>query len=388
MPISNFSFEDMLRGWRLNEVLFAYFNLLVGVSGAGKTKILQSLRTACQAGLEGAKGINDCRWELEINVEEDRYAWTATISTEDERAGFTAETIAKNDAQMLIERDERLFIFNGKTLPKLKNTDSAIALLKDEPLLTPLYEALSRFAFSESMLLPIWFNEAPFIDIEKGLLGPIPAPVTEIDELRSKATTLEALREITSTVFLCKVFVFQELFPDDFQRIKEDYMEIFPTVTDLKIGLFGEMAPAVARRFPGFADFYALGIKEEGVQGWTVGQQVSAGMQRTLVHLLGIALAPSGAVIMADEIENSLGVNCLPQLVDHFLRRTDLQFILTSHHPYVINNIPWRYWKLVTRKGSEVTVRDATSIPALDSASSLEKFTQLLNLEEYAEAIR
>jgi hypothetical protein len=33
-------------------------------------------------------------------------------------------------------------------------------------------------------------------------------------------------------------------------------------------------------------------------------------------------------------------------------------------------------------------VRDATSIPSLDSASSLEKFTQLLNLEEYAEAIQ
>jgi hypothetical protein len=111
-------------------------------------------------------------------------------------------------------------------------------------------------------------------------------------------------------------------------------------------------------------------------------------MQRTLVHLLSIALAPSGTVIIVDEIENSMGVNCLPQLIEHFLQRTDLQFILTSHHPYVINNIPWRYWRLVTRKGSEVTVRDATSIPALDSASSLEKFTQLMNLEEYEEAIK
>jgi hypothetical protein len=83
-----------------------------------------------------------------------------------------------------------------------------------------------------------------------------------------------------------------------------------------------------------------------------------------------------------------MGVNCLPEITDHFLRYSDLQFILTSHHPYVINNIPWQYWKLVTREGSEVTVKDATSVSALSTASSLDRFTQLLNLEEYAEAIR
>lgn len=387
MTISRFRFQDRLRCWKLNDVSFADFNLLVGVSGAGKTKILQSLRIACQAGLEGTTGVNECEWELEVVVEENRYTWAATISTENEKPVFTAETITKNDVQILVQRDEHSFIFNEETLPKLKNTDSAIALLKDEPSLSPLYGTLSRFAFSENMLLPLLLDEVPFIDFGKSLLGPMPA-LGEIDKLRSKATMLESLRETTDTLLLWKAYVFQELFTDAFQRVKEDYAEIFPTVTDLKIGLFRDMTPTVAKRFPRLADYYALGIKEKGVQGWTVGQQISAGMQRTLVHLLNIALAPSGTVIIIDEIENSLGVNCLPQLIDHFLQRRDLQFILTSHHPYVINNIPWRYWKLVTRKGSEVTVRDATSIPALDSASSLEKFTQLMNLEEYSEAIR
>jgi ABC-type dipeptide/oligopeptide/nickel transport system ATPase component len=387
MTISRFRFQDRLRCWKLNDVSFADFNLLVGVSGAGKTKILRSLRTTCQAGLNGTTGVNDCQWEMDVVIEENRYTWAATISTESEKPVFTAETITKNDAEILIRRDEHSFIFNAEALPKLKNTDSAIALLKDEPSLSPLHGTLSRFAFSEDMLLPLLLDEVPFFDIGKSLLGPMPAH-GEITELRAKATTLESLRETTDTLLLWKAFVFQELFTDVFQRVKEDYAEIFPTVTDLKIDLFKDMAPAVAKRIPHLADYYALGIKEKGVQGWTVGQQISAGMQRTLVHLLSIALAPSGTVIIVDEIENGMGVNCLPQLIDHFLQRTDLQFILTSHHPYVINNIPWRYWKLVTRKGSEVTVRDATSIPSLDSASSLEKFTQLLNLEEYAEAIR
>jgi hypothetical protein len=34
-----------------------------------------------------------------------------------------------------------------------------------------------------------------------------------------------------------------------------------------------------------------------------------------------------------------------------------------------------------------VKVLDATSIPALETASSLEKFTQLINLREYEEGV-
>jgi hypothetical protein len=64
-----------------------------------------------------------------------------------------------------------------------------------------------------------------------------------------------------------------------------------------------------------------------------------------------------------------------------------MQFILTSHHPYIINNIPWKTWQLVTRKGGYVRVTNATQIPHLQTASSMEKFIQLINLPEYEEGI-
>jgi hypothetical protein len=38
-----------------------------------------------------------------------------------------------------------------------------------------------------------------------------------------------------------------------------------------------------------------------------------------------------------------------------------LQFIVTSHHPYIINNIPYEYWKIVTRHGGNIMVGDAAS---------------------------
>lgn len=74
----------------------------------------------------------------------------------------------------------------------------------------------------------------------------------------------------------------------------------------------------------------------------------------------------------------------MPELTDFILDKSpSLQFILTSHHPYIINNIPWKTWQVVSRYNNKIRVRKATDIPELDTASSLDKFTQLVNLLEY-----
>lgn len=388
MSISSFSFKNHLRGWELNQVSFDDFNLLVGISGAGKTQILRSLQSVCQAGLQGIRGLNACSWALELSILGDRYKWSAEVSSKGENPHFVTEAITKNGNQALIQRNKESFVFKGDDLPKLKNTESAITLLRDEPLLMPIYKALSRFLFSNEIPVPPFLSEINFFDTGRMILGPFPDNLEEIAKLRAEATTLIALRERTDDLLLRRAFVLQEEFVEEFERIKEDYRDIFPTVSNLKIGLVEELAPTLAKQFSHFAESFVLGIKETGVQGWIVGGQISAGMQRTLVHLLEIALAPAGTVIVVDEFENSLGVNCLAQVTDHFLRRTDLQFILTSHHPYVINNIPYRYWKLVSRTGSTVSVTNATDIQAINTKSSHDRFMLLLNSKEYQEGVR
>ena len=116
--------------------------------------------------------------------------------------------------------------------------------------------------------------------------------------------------------------------------------------------------------------------------------RLSSGMVRTLIHLFELYLAPSGTVVAIDEFENSMGVNCLPDIIDRLLERgRDLQFIVTSHHPYIINNVSPEWWKVVTRKGGVVSVKDAETIPALTTGSKHNLFVQLLNLREYEEGI-
>lgn len=95
-------------------------------------------------------------------------------------------------------------------------------------------------------------------------------------------------------------------------------------------------------------------------------------------------------MVLIDELEASFGVNCLPAATDLLLSRApDIQFIVTSHHPYIIDRIPSRYWKIVTRRGSHVRVLDATTIPALTQGKShLDNFSRLINLPEYEHGIQ
>jgi AAA15 family ATPase/GTPase len=108
-------------------------------------------------------------------------------------------------------------------------------------------------------------------------------------------------------------------------------------------------------------------------------------MFKTLMYISEIYLYPEGTVILIDEFENSLGVNCIDIVTDLLMEKRNLQFILTSHHPYIINKIGMEYWKIVTRKGGVVTVKDAKSFNL--GKTRHQAFTQLINLEEYTEGI-
>jgi energy-coupling factor transporter ATP-binding protein EcfA2 len=396
MPILSFSYSNEVFNWKLNEVTLQDFNLLVGASGVGKSNILSSLQMIRLAGTQQSGGFyaNGSEWTIKIRVADSIYEWSARISVSSAAALFRSrnellpsdlpffvrEKLTK-DGEDIASRDESGAIkFKEDTLPKLRNTDSVVSLLSNERLVTPLFHFLNGITFTESVNYTSG-AQLVFADLEL-------IPLQKAEEARLAFTTLDGLRSLKGAPLLLKSYILQENFPEEFQRLKEFYCDIFETVTDVKIGKVEELLPHSIADNTRFSGYLILGIRERGVSDWILSHFISDGMLRTLIHLFELEMLPPDSVVMVDEFEDGLGVNCLPAVTDLFLSHTDKQFILTSHHPYVINNVPWKYWKLVTRKGSEVMVIDATSIPDLDAASSLEKFTQLMNLEEYEEAIR
>ncbi len=64
------------------------------------------------------------------------------------------------------------------------------------------------------------------------------------------------------------------------------------------------------------------------------------------------------SLVLIDEFENGLGVNCIDILCELMLsERNDLQLIITSHHPKIINAIDKEKWKIIERDGSVIRNR-------------------------------
>ena len=395
--IISFAYDDLDSGWTLEEVRFDALNLLVGPSAAGKTRILEALLNVRNAALGSARGVPSARWKLVLEgIDRDRedlateFTWEAetrvtraempprgktygveTWRAERTDAHFVRERIRTRNGPLL-ERSGTAFQFEDTQLPRLTKSESAIGLLGDNEALRPLHEALRLWRPLES--------EQSF-----GALDTVDGAESSRRRFRGE---LDLLRRDVSLPTFGKLYILQKDHRELFDHIEEDFVDIFPSVQELRVATYAKLGfrPHLGEEY--MANSLALGMREEGVEGWVLHTRFSSGMAKTLSFLIETSLAPRGMVLLVDELENSLGVNCLPDVAGQMLKGLDrVQYIATSHHPRVINEIPFRRWKLVTRKGSRVRVLPAADIDVLRSASPLEKFTELINLPEYAKGV-
>ncbi|WP_200888884.1 AAA family ATPase [Aphanizomenon flos-aquae] len=169
-----------------------------------------------------------------------------------------------------------------------------------------------------------------------------------------------------------------------FQGIKERFINIFEQVEDIKIEQ-DEDEEKILDTYIKTQAPPTIKIKERGVNHWISQKYISSGMYKTLMQISECYFAPEGSMMLIDEFENSLGVNCIDVLSDLLAENRNLQFIITSHHPYIINKVGMEHWKIVTRKGGVVTAKDAKDFGL--GKSRHEAFMQLINLDEYNEGI-
>jgi hypothetical protein len=394
MTIRDFSFEDSHAGWKLERFDLGDLNLLVGLSGVGKTRTLNALRSVRDAAVGRPTMFYDCKWSLGVCAQGTNFRWEVETAPnpaansaeavfpdepddlavdemdDDERfTRFEKERILLDDGTDLVLRTPDDLHIGGSPLPPLKPTESVISLFRTDPRISPLFLSLVRFLKSR----------AGARDLQ------VPADRRNMGLKKVKAKSFEHLRNDTQLPLVAKAWLLQEMHPETFLRLVGEYRAIFSTVSEVKVGWLDDFRPTGGgeSRYGFPIELLDIAIREEGIKGWVVSPQMSSGMRRTLVHLLELALSPTGTVILVDEYENSLGVNCLPALSDHLLQRSRaLQFILTSHHPYVINNIHKDLWRVVTRQGSTVRIRPASDFPELATGSHQDAFLQLLQAIE------
>ena len=377
MKIQSFKFSNNKENWHIEEVKFESLNLLVGGSGVGKTRILKALDLICDTAKGANRNLDDLEWSINFSHLGQNYRWELKSSStkkeeislnvnDSKQTEIVYEKLVRYDDDSELEilfRNDSDSKFNNEKLPKLKRTESAINLLSEEDLIIPVRKAFERLIFNfetrQQSMIGLHFD---------------PSEITihiEDDEVQNYKEFFADFPPVL------KAFYLQKVFTDVFNEIKERYIDVFPEVKDVRVSSKRDSD----RNFIIFFE-----IQENGVEDWIPQQRISSGMFRTLIFLVEVTAAPEESVILIDEFENSLGINCMAELTDFILDKSpDVQFILTSHHPYIINNIPWKTWQIVSKSGNKVRVRKAPDIPELNTASSLDKFTQLINLLDWEE---
>lgn len=373
MQIKRLEYYDDEYKWKLAEIDFLpNLNLLVGVSGVGKTRTLRAIYSL--KSIANGVSLNGVKWNVcfiaDNNLE---YTWSGEFETkesnisinesseDDEQVKLIREQLVCNN-NTLIERKESEIIFNGSKTPKLSPFESVVELLKQEDQIAPVKESLDKIILADSG------------NVDRAWRLPV-----SIFRKFEKAS-LSTLQESDLPVQI-KLSILYRTLPEEFNKIKEAFISVFPNISDVKVeAIKDDDVPIALSKL--LKEATTVSIKEKGIKDWI--ENISSGMLKTLMYISELYLAPENCIILIDEFENSLGVNCLDSVTELVLDNKKSQFIITSHHPYIINNVSPAYWKIVTRKAGLVTIRNPEEFHI--SRSRQKGFIDLINvLEEEAD---
>ena len=349
------SFEFKGSGLSYERMDFHPWNLIVGGSGTGKTQLLRTIQsvfsTASYNHIRRPRGTWDCVFETIDGVE---FKWQGQAKHDLPKALRTLERESlSRDGQEVFTLEDGVLNLKGNISDNPPRAGSVLST-SGVPEIVEASKALAKVTFSEG-------NRATHQILEPIPEDEVEQTVSSIEELRAKPySALSKLCKAEGTGF------------EQLENVKDAFIECFPFVTGMKF-FFNRQGD---RRFPNF-------LIEEG--GGSIDRtRTSSGMIRALIHLAELHFSEDGTLFLIDEFENSLGANCIDQVTSWLMeRRRGCQYIMTSHHPKVISEVPMKYWQILSREGNVVTSKTAEQAGLGSSKHSA--FLQLMNLKGFNE---
>lgn len=375
MKIKQFKYENKNSELKINSIDFSGLSLLVGASGAGKTLILKAVLDL--KNISQGNSSDGAEWEIRFATEkEENYVWKGAFEqTEFTEYGDEDQTKRPEPLpkilyeelffkdQIIVERKGNEIRLNGHSTPKLSSYKSAVNLFNEEEIIFPVYDHFDKIIQSDD-------SDVIRIPIFGGF---------DFDKFLKKYSSPEQIRNAPISIYLKLAWAYKNK-TEVFDTVKENFINVFTQVEDIRVEPLKGDVPDFLRNSP------YLHIKEKNVSKWIPYNKISSGMFKTLMQISQLFLCAEGSVILIDEFENSLGINCIDTLTENLLYEDrDLQFILTSHHPYIINAIGMEYWKIVSRTGSVISAKDAKEYKLGNSRH--EAFKQLIQLNDYRNGV-
>ena len=376
MKIHWIEFENYTTGQRIERIEFDKLNLLVGESGAGKTQILKILSLYANVIMKGQMIPFAGRFKIQFSVNQiifgnprelDNRVFTWEIETGNDNIintkssfsyGVINEILLKEDT-VFFRRDKKSLILLNESIPNISSEKSILNVFNDPidiaNINTNFWEIVSYF-------------------LQEIGLSPIPLKEVNIIQQILKGETLKTFDELAKKIFLMrysaliKIFIMREFFREDYKLFLENLKSIFPVIEDIKVDVDENIKQ------------YNLFIKENGQ--WIPKEEISGGMLKTIYILCVVEFSTNESVILLDELENSLGVNCLDEITDYICEKSydsNTQFILTSHHPYIINQIPENSWRIISQQNGIISSKRAIEVGIDTSKNRQDKFFQYIN---------
>jgi len=352
--------------WDFDSVKFDNINLLVGDTATGKTRLLNTLFNLGR--FVTVKEFKYGSWNIVFEHAGITYTWDLQTNSQDSdgEERIVKENLSKHENQTLvpiIERNDKSFVFADRQMPKLSSRETSISLLQEEDNIRPLYQGFSRIQrrlFSEDALMQVSTFQV--------------LPKRVISQVGTKGD-LEKLF-VADMNLSCKLCILSRHFKKVYQVIIDYFRQVFPFVQEHSIKELSEIQPNIA--LGGYCPVFT--IRERGSKQWIPIHEFSSGMKKILLILTDIFILPDGGVYIIDEYENSLGVSAIdffPQFILDLEK--NVQFFITSHHPYIINAIPPSNWFVFHRNGMKVSIRYGEDLIRRFESSKQEYFIQLIN---------
>jgi|SRR5579862_2845553 len=182
MRIERLEFWNKETGWRLSPTeFFPDLTLLVGVSGAGKSRILRTIETLAAFAkgewLSKGQATHDfvgAKWDVTFSTEQGQYRWEGELAggeSLDFPNGFHDESLAPgqeirvyeplklgekltcNGKEIaVIESETGTIRFKRHVIPKIAPLASVISLLRSDEIIKPVFESFCKIVFHDDIV--------------------------------------------------------------------------------------------------------------------------------------------------------------------------------------------------------------------------------------------
>lgn len=360
-------FENLKTGLKIERI---YFNkdvtLLVGLSGVGKTQILNAVEYSLNLAVDKDVILHPYRVGMGISIDNSEYEWFYEIRKiseddliikEDSKYEFSFEKLVCNGETIFERQGDEVSVIGYDKVPQPKKDESLILQYSEDKNFELLISGIRKL-YS--------------VEIELAVRGGIRSESfsrlkSKVSDTFKKEENVE-FRSFSHLPVAVKLYIAKKYYYDLYIKIFEAVKELFIEIEDIDV------------EEDSLREMYLVTIQVYGKR--LLQHDISNGMLKTIYYIVELFTMSENSLVLIDEFENGLGVNCIDLLSEWMLsERSDLQFIITSHHPKIINAVDKAKWRIIDRDNCIVT--NSGSLEYGIGNSQHEAYFNLINRWEF-----